>query len=301
MSIYMTAYDTLVGSSYKLDKIHFAIEKAIINGQVMVDENNENIYRLYSHELDDVPVFTHPLLIEKEGDNKIVLDLRQYTKLDRASGDYVFKMTNEAALQINRGLLNSVWIERDPFMLLNLSPIPMVVFSGWISEAISRRFAIDPRDQLSISIYVAYYYCCLFTDNDVFDEEDKNRIISSISRNLRCAAADVIEIIDRVDTVITGIDQFCSSLESVTNNIRLKNFNTTLLYQLLGGSWFGTYARELIAVSLEHPPTWISIMVAAYSERTYRNTILAKVAERKANRTAGDNFTRAVYNLILNT
>lgn len=301
MSIHISSYDTVVGSSYKLDKIQFGIEKAIINNQIVIDENNENVYRLYSHELDDIPVFSHPLVIELNGENKVTLDLRQYTKLDRATGDYQFRLTNEAALQINRGLLNSVWIERDPYVLLNLSPIPMVVFAGWISENITRRFALDPKDQLAISIYAAYYYYCLFSDNDVFDDEDKNRIISSISRNLRCAAVDVMEIIDRIDVVIPNITVFCEKLETVTANIRLKNFNSVLLFQILGGSWFGSNARETIAVALEHPPTWIALILSSFTERTYRNTIIAKTAERKANKSTGDNFSRAVFNLIIKT
>lgn len=298
MSIYLTAYDTLAGSGYKLDKITLGIEKAIINGQYVVDENNKNIYRLYSHDLDDVPAFFHPILGRDRLDEKLILDLRQYTRLDRASGDYQFKLTNESSYHINRGLLNAIWIERDPFVLLNVSPLPMIIFSSWISENISRRFALDPKDQLSLAIFSAYYYYCLFSDNDAFDDEDKNRIISSISRNLRCSSMDVIAVLDQTPYVITSIQHFCSELENVTSNIRLKNFNPTVLFQLLGGSWFGTNARELIAVSLEHPPTWIALVLSAFTERTYRNTILAKTAERKANRAAGDNFSRAIFNLI---
>lgn len=301
MSIYLSAYDTLVGSGYKLDKITYGIEKAIINGEYVKDDNNENIFRLYSHDLNDIPVFFHPLILEERDDRKIILDLRQYTRLDKASGDYQFRLTNESSFQVNRGLLNALWVERDPFVLLNVSPLPMIIFSGWISENIARRYALDPRDQLNIAIFTAYYYYCLFSDNDKFDDEDKNRIISSISRNLRCSAQDVIEILDNVDYSIDNITDYCKELESISSNVRLKNFNPTVLFQLLGGSWFGSNAKELIAVSLEHPPTWIALVLSAYTERTYRNTILAKTAERKASKVAGDNFSRAIYNLILQT
>lgn len=299
MTIYLTAYDTLAGSGYKLDKIVQGIEKAIINGQYVVDENNKNVYRLYSHELDDIPAFFHPLLVRDKLDEKLILDLRQFTKFDRASGDFQFRLTNESSFQVNRGLLNAIWLERDPFVLLGISPIPMVVFSSWISENVARRFALDPREQLAIAIFAAYYYYCLFSDNDQFDDEDTNRIVSSISRNLRCSAMDVVDILDRVPGVVPGIEKFCQDLEEVTGSVRLKNFNTAALFQLLGGSWFGTNARELIAVSLEHPPTWIALVLSAFTERTYRNTILAKTAERKTSKVAGDNFSRAIFNLIV--
>lgn len=303
MTIYLTAYDTVAGNGYlpTVKKIVQALEEVVINHPYEIDENNENVYKLYSHERTEVPVFFHPIEIKVKGESKLFLDLRQYAKMDRSTGNYSYKLTNESSFHINRGLLNAIWIEKDPQIMLNISPIPMVVFSGWISENISRRFALDPKDQLNIAIFAAYYYYCLFSDNDVFDEEDLHRITSAISRNLRCSSTDVISILDNTTGLITGVQDFCSQLENVTSNLRLRNFNQTLLFQLLGGSWFGTNARELLAVALEHPPTWIALVLAAFTERTYRNTILAKTAERKANKTAGENFSRAVFNLILKT
>lgn len=303
MSIFISAYDTFAGSGYKKAIINIKenLEIIKVNGQYVQDENKDNVFRIYSHDLDSLPVFGHPVVLDNNnGSADVFVDLRTYTRLDRASGDYVIKLNNESTFEINRALLNSVWVKRDPFVLLSISPIPMIVFAGWISENIARRFALTAKEQLTLAIYSAYYYYCLFSDNDKFDDQDTNGIISSISRNLRCSSLDVIEVIDKLPFVIENITTFCQLMEETVGNVRLKNFNISLMYQLLGNSWFGINARELIGVSLEHPPTWISLVLSAYSERTYRNTILAKSAERKASKAAIDSFIRSVYNLILN-
>jgi len=301
MSIFLTAYDTLAGSGHKhaLNQITQALEETVINGQYVVDDNDPNVYRLYSQQLTNIPAFAHPVLVDDESnEKKIFLDLRSFTRLDRASGDYVIKLNNDAVFQINRGILNEIWVNNDPYTLLNASVLPMVVFASIISENLARRFALDPKEQLTISIFAAYYYYCLFSDNDQFDDTDKNRIISSISRNLRVSSSDVLEVLDRIEFTVTDIKVFCNSLEAVTQSVRLRGFAPPVLYQVLGSIWFGVNARELVCIGLEHPPTWIALVHAAYTERTYRNTQLAKTAERKTNRQGQDNFARSIYQLL---
>ena len=301
MTICISAYDTAAGSGYSKSIAAIKDELSVveINQQYVQDENNKHVRRIYSHDIGSLSVFTHPIVKQKDHDeNNVYIDLRSFTRLDKASGDYVIKLNNEAIYEINRAHLNEVWVNRDPFVLLNISPVPITVFAGWISENIARRFALTPREQLSLAIFSAYYYYCLFTDNDKFDEEDTNRIISSISRNLRCSSMDVIEILDKTPFVIENLKTFCTLLEEVTGSVRLKNFSLPVIYQLLNNSWFGLNARELIGVALEHPPTWIALVHAAYTERTYRNTVLARSAEKKASKAAIDSFNRSIYNLI---
>jgi hypothetical protein len=70
------------------------------------------------------------------------------------------------------------------------------------------------------------------------------------------------------------------------------------LFTVLGGTWFGANAKELVAVALEHPPTWISILLAAFTERSFRNSQLGKLAERGSNKKTGEDFVVAVLNLL---
>jgi hypothetical protein len=53
-----------------------------------------------------------------------------------------------------------------------------------------------------------------------------------------------------------------------------------MLITLTGQSWFGLNAKEILAIALEHPPTWTTIVHHALQERTYRNSVIAKLAER---------------------
>lgn len=303
MSKFISAYDTLAGSARKksLEKTKEALALININGQYVQDDNNSQLRRLYTHDVLELPIIPHPVVIDEQSEHSILyVDLRSFTHLDQASGDYIIKLNNEAVLEINRALLNAIWVEKNAYVLLNLSPLPMLVFASWVSETVARRFALTPKEQLTLAIYSSYYYYSLFSENEKMDDEDLNRVIASISKNLRASSMDVIEVLDRVPETLSGVGQFCELMPEVVGSIRLKDFNHTLLFQLVGGAWFGLNARELVAVSLEHIPSWIALVHAAFSERTYRNTQLSKLCERKASRAQSDAFIRSVFNLLTN-
>ena len=63
-------------------------------------------------------------------------------------------------------------------------------------------------------------------------------------------------------------------------------------------SWFGSNAKEILAVALEHPPTWYAIVFSSLEERTYKNSMIARVAERFGKGGAWVDFKNAYSELI---
>ena len=70
------------------------------------------------------------------------------------------------------------------------------------------------------------------------------------------------------------------------------------MYAVVGGNWFGTNARENIAVGLEHIPTWIMIVFGALTEITYKRSPLAKMIERLAKRHSPEAFIKNMNVLL---
>jgi hypothetical protein len=54
----------------------------------------------------------------------------------------------------------------------------------------------------------------------------------------------------------------------------------------------------MVAVALEHPPTWIAILISAFTERSFKNSQISKLTERSNYKRDGDNFVRAVSKLL---
>lgn len=299
MAIFKTAYDTTACKDYVMARIMDALKVAEIHGNLTPDEKNPNVLVLRGSRdsaLDAVPAFAHPLFIELNRQANIVVDVRGFVKFDTNQYDYVVRNALEYGLAIQRANLNHLWLNDAPSLLRNASPLPMAVFASWISEAIGKRFALDPREQFMLAILAAVFYNSLFSDATDLEESDKLRLVNAISRALRASAQDVLTIVDQFP-VVPNAAAFCQYAEAASGSIRLKEFSVGLLFAIMGGTWFGTNAKEMVAVALEHPPTWMAILAHALIERSYKNSPITKITERSGYRDLGKDYIRIILNL----
>lgn len=294
MTIANTAYDTSACNGFVLNRTLDALKAANINGWVERIPSTKVAQITGREELgDSVKPFAHPMLL----DGTLYIDVRSFSTWDNAQHAMRIRNGIEHGFAVRRAELNQIWLDQNKNILRDISPLPMSVFASWISESVARRFALDPREQLDLCILAAVWYNSQFQETGSLDETGKLRAVNAISKSLRVSASDVLAIMDQVSE-IDNTDHFCSLAESVTKSIRLRELNRGLLFAVVAGTWFGTNSKEVITTALEHPPTWIAILTMAFTERTYKNSNLAKIAERSVRAGGGDEFLRAVLNLL---
>lgn len=298
MSIYKTAYNTTVGSAFVTSKTINAVKHVLIAAPTNSDSSTEPILRSISGSSsyeNEVPGFVHPLLVTAIDKKEYLFsDVRPFVKI--VGEDVIIKNTSEYKLLKARLVTTKAWITIGPDALSGISILPQQVFSAWISEAIRQRFALDPLDQLKLAVIACFYYQSLFVDQSTFDEETKDKFMANCIRSVKAPAKLVIEVIQKIDN-LSNIESFCKTVQVILENPRLEHFNAGLLISILKGSWFGTNSAEIVGVSLEHPPTWISLIYISIAERTYRNSNLSKITERFLKGGAENYFTRGFVSL----
>lgn len=295
---FKTAYDTTACSGYKLNTTIDALNIALVNYDITrIDDYN--IYTLYGNTVTSnaVPAFANPILMNYNKEDILVIDVRSFGRYDSQTAEFKIQNKPDYTLALNRAKLNSVWLSERSSLLQTVSSIPMTIFASWISESIGRRFALNPKEQFDLGILAAIFYNSQFNNEEELDERNKLRIINTITRNLRASAQDVITILDKTNN-IRNVTDFCKNAEIVTESIRLRELSPGILFTILGGTWFGTNAKEMVAIATEHPPTWIAILMAAFNERTYKNSVIVKITERSSYSKLGNDFLRSVLNLI---
>lgn len=299
MSIHQTAYDTVACRGSILRKTTEALQAAEINGSLMpLPESFVQQVRGGNTWLDAVPAFSHPMLFEdRQGVMRLAVDVRPFGTWNAQQHEFHVRNKVDYDLTAARARLNEIWLEHSPSLLRDISTAPLFIYSSWLSEAITRRFALDPREQLDLAIVSGVFYCSLFTDAKELGEPEKMRVVAAITRALRCSAEDVLAVVDQV-SVIGDVHEFCLRAAEVTKSVRLKELNAGVLFAIVGGTWFGFNARELAAVAIEHPPTWIAMLIAAFNERSFKNSALSKLSERTASKDIGRDFLRATMNLL---
>lgn len=307
MTIFKTAFDTLGGSGIALPKTQQAINEAIVQDYI----NLSNSFNLMQYPEMSVflitgqtktesfiPFFTQPLPIYKNDRiASMVMDVRPFVSskdiTTTAELDNIPKRnSHEFELAINRLICSVGWIKESPQALKDISPLPMAIYCSWISENIARRFALDSREQLIISVISGFFYLSLFKNDSDFSDSERMRVVAAVAKATKVPASTVQGIASEI-SAMSNVTEFCNQIRESLDNPRIADLNPGLLITSIGGTWFGTDAKLLTAVALEHPPAWIPLVYSALNERGYKNSSIANIALRYHGKKGGDDFNRS--------
>lgn len=181
--------------------------------------------------------------------------------------------------------------------LANLGDIATTTFARFLGENITRRLAFSPEEQMVITMVAAFYYMCLSREAGEIDERELQRMVTKISR---CTQLNAQWIYDHCGEIrhMDNIQDFVDVLKAVVPNKRMDNMNIPLLYAIVGGGWFGMNSKEIIAVAMEHLPTWLAIVATAISDRSFRKAGVSQVVLQSDRNGSGKTFAMNVVRLI---
>jgi hypothetical protein len=315
MSIKLSAYDTQACAGFKTADIVTEVSRAYILNELGNKHHSsfrEDLKFNYSlveggySSNDPIRFFIHPILFntgnkDKSGVNikQLCVDVRNFGKVDNVSKEFIIRNKPEYDFHVNRLILNQLWITQAPEILRDISKIPMLTMASLVSETLGRRFSLDPLEQLTVMVYTCYYYYSCFTDETSFDELEYEKVVGNIIRATKAPSEAVYDALDMFDRqVINGLDYLLEGIKQRTQNQALKNLNVGLLYSVVCNTWFGTNSKEIIAVGLEHIPTWIMVVYASLNETTFKKSVLSKISDRYER--VSDNFSHNLKNLLDN-
>lgn len=307
MSIFADSYHTVIGATFVTKTIVTAIKKLLIAGVTeSLDVETTGKFKpifitgSYSDE-DEIPVFTHPItIINFKDDNYLCTDLRPFLKKPEGGKyDVESRVRNRTEYNFakSRAILNLIWLNRDVNTLKIDLSFAGIVFSSWLSDVISKVYALDLKEQTLLAIITSFYYQSLFSDEIEFDEEAKRRMAVHTINATKAPAELVFQVFDKIERM-ENVEDYCATVVRLLENVRLENFNHAALLTISRNSWFGTNARDYIAMCLEHPPTWMAIVYTAINERTFKNSMIYRIAEKVGKRGGAETFIRNYVALV---
>lgn len=308
MSTYKTSYDTTLGAAIQTKVLSTSIKEAIITDSIELNTlgiiPSDQISALFvlgtTTSESNIPLFAHPLLVEHNKKTYLCSDIRLFVKTNAATTDSRNpppKNQVEYNFVKSRTVLNLAWLTGSQNAMKNSFGFAATVYAMWISEVVSKRFALDPRDQLILSIIAHYFFQSLHYEEDITNEDTKQLFTVHTMKATKANSQIVFEVFDKLGKM-SSLEDFCNNVKTVLENVRLKDFNPGTLITCISMSWFGTNAKEILAVALEHPPTWYAIVYSSLEERTYKNSMIARVAERFGKGGAWVDFKNAYSNMV---
>lgn len=321
MPIFLTGYDTLAGKGHVTGPTISLIQKAIV--QSNFPDKNANlagidlgqtknpavaIVTMTTPEEMSIPPLVFPMLVHMNGassrrsESYVVVDVRPYLSGNQltAGGTLNIRQKDNFDFFLTNAILTSAWIKenkRTSFRFLGSAPL--AVYSTLISNAIERRFALDPLEQLKISILAAAFYFKLFDEGSAVIDGEMVSITRAISSALKAPSEITYEVLEQIVT-LRNLEDLVETIKRVVDNPRLDDLNLGTLVTIVNPMWYGPYGRELIIAALEHPPTWLTILYAAYTDRGMKHSGVTKIAERFKGSRGGDDFIRNMKVLVAN-
>lgn len=277
MSVFKTAYDTTPCRGQVLTKLQNALTRALSDNYVHPATGYTSIYPVVRTDIlnELVPVFYHPFVMERNGEPLIFVDVRPFGKIDATSLDFIISNREGYDGAILRARLQDLWSQGN-YSAIRSMMLPAMAYPQWVAETITRRLNLGPGEQQKIAILAGIFYLSQFSDEETVDKDEHPKIISQVSRFTGIKPNVVKDVVDRIQ-VIRNADEFCDIVKDELQSTRANNLNAATLYTIMAGTWYGANAAELVAVALEHPPTWASMVHQAVTNRSYHHAGLTKM------------------------
>lgn len=262
-----------------------------------------------------IPLFDHPMIIEYKGDEYLCTDLRLCLRKQASDDEPVeqrIRVRADYNLAKSRAALNLAWLNEDRDTLKTSMNFSTRVFGAWIADIVAKVHSLDFGDQTRMAVLATLYYQSLFSQGQAGDQFSEDSIRRMTVHSIGATGAPSKEVFAIADTIkeFGGLNGFCAAVRGfepdgktplanpIFDNIRLKSFSATDLYNVLATSWYGTKAKEIISVSLEHPPSWMALIYTAMSEKSFSKSTVSQLVERYGKRGMSDQYEMAYRSYV---
>lgn len=294
MTTINSAYQTTPCKDYVMRKIEGDLKDALVTGRLV--SLRENIWVVPTADYDAavgvIGVFNYPVILQHNGENHAVIDGRMLLSM-QPNGEMHARRYDEMLAKVILAQLALEWANDEQMRLLSFNALPLGVFANWLSEVIGKRFSLNMAAQMNVGILAAIYYHNLFGEGAAITEQNAAESIVAISRACGYRPSDIKGVVEAYPR-IESLDDFCSACRDFTQDVHLRDLNPVTLSGVVGGYWYGNAGRESIAVALEYPPLWITLLLQAVTDRSFKKAGLTAVVERNTWRRHIEGFVRAL-------
>lgn len=291
--IYLSPYDTTIGKAFNINGLEQAIKTALVQKHhwIKIDEAVGTI-AIYPNQI--INKFDHPILVELRPGLKLsAVDLTAFVR-EGAPGEYTVANKPLYSLQTIRSALTADMAQNGTRNIKSLSPNIMKSYSDLITNAMSIAFHLNPEDIIAIRVKAAWLYHSMLSEQEVIGDLELQALTARISREINIPSNYIARYVDGV--VYKSVEDFIQDIRESLDNPSLRGFNTGVFYatvakNLNSAVWVGLDKQQLLAIAMEHIPTFVACLVICLTEQAFKNAGLTKIALR--------NFTRDKTQFVL--
>lgn len=293
MAIFYSPYETTIGSKFNTDRSQIAIRQSLglKYPWMKINEANKTVF-IYPNPV--VPTFSHPLTIETvKGLTYTFCDLFSFIR-ERQEGEYVVANKPLFSLQTIRTVLTADLINNGTRSIKSLSPNVVKTYVDLITSSLSMAFSLNNEEVLALRSLSGWMYYSMLHNDPYAGELEFDALIAKLAREINIPSSFLYRYIDQ--EFYKNVGDFLEKLRQKITNPAVQKINEGLFYTVIAKNlnanvWIGLEKQEILAMSVEHIPTFVATLVICLSEQVFKNAGLTKMALR--------NFARDKANFIL--
>ena len=295
-------YQTTACKGYRLDNIYESLKAELITFDNIVDltvnDRLVNGVKLLVGEASHISSFSHPIIVSGSNESFIVVDVRRLVRsTNETLGNYKVQSPPDFDLLILRARIMLVALRGNMETLMDFDPLPATIFARWVNNALAFKMGLNMYEQNVIVVLGIIYYFKLFS-SDVKAED----LILFINRNTYIDNENINDIIDveDLDISLNSLSGFIEVLKLKVPNVRMEKLSIPLLLASLTYGWRGSDAKEVMAVCLEHPPTWIGCLTVAIKDKNFKHSPISKVVKNYTRKNKDKEFLIRLEEVLAN-
>jgi hypothetical protein len=213
---------------------------------------------------------------------------------ERQEGEYVVANKPLFSLQTIRTVLTSDLINNGTRSIKSLSPNVVKTYVDLITSSLSMAFSLNNEEVLALRALSGWMYYSMLHNDPYAGELEFDALIAKLSREINIPSSFLYRYIDQ--EFYKNVSDFLEKLRQKITNPAVQKINEGLFYTVIAKNlnanvWIGLEKQEILAMSVEHIPTFVATLVICLSEQVFKNAGLTKMALR--------NFARDKANFIL--
>lgn len=320
MTIFVDPYHTTSGSVFDTSRLITPLKATTIReplkGTNLAVKSYNGIVPVFITGCRDsektVPPFTHPIFIKNFNDKSYLFtDMTPFVGAGADLADISNKIRRREEFDFakSRTIASLLWSGGDIDRFKTSMSFAGEVYATWIAQAISRAFAIDFMDQLKIQLIVLGFYHSLFVEGGVVYSQNSDEAALCTNRAVkafRMSFQDAIAFYRDLDVPLSNVDDLCVAIVNKLNNVNLNplpnrpdtGFNLRVMLGLISDAWYSTNSKQILAVALEHPPTFCAIVHYCIKYNNFRRQTMGQIIQLVGKGGKADSFTRSYDAMI---
>jgi len=240
-----------------------------------------------------IPYLTQPYYTDIL-EEAVIVDMRYFISKQSKQDDFTVTNRREFNSNLIKAILYAKWLKEDyTFFKVNLVDCG-IYFNKVIGSKLKQHFNLDPAKSFELQVTLAIYWAGM-VDEDFYDRDDYTMYVAT-RRYINHSNETFTRVKSKINKM-KNVNELVMSLKNVADSVKTRNLDTSVFLTMVSSVTFGFQIKTDIAIAMEFPPYWCSMVFSALSDKSFKRTYIVGQA-RKDNGVIVREITKLTKDLI---